>query len=147
MAKAKADLTKHWDTYAILHREKALIAKHYPRFKFNLTRTMLRCIYAIPSPTSDKLYKTEITYTPPMAPKVHILDPPIEMNKHTHVYADDSLCLYYPGDLSWSYGTHHIYDKIIPWIAEWIVYYELYRHCYNLIAICILGHDMYAVWQ
>ena len=40
--------------------------------------------------------------------------------------ADNSLCLYYPGDLTWS-DKHHLYDKTIPWLVEWLVFYELYQ--------------------
>ena len=127
MAKSKPNHNKHWDVYAVLHREKVLLEKYYTGFRYFLSRAKLRCLFSIPSPTSDIKYKIEVEYAPPHAPKVRVVDPPLELNQKTHAYSDESLCLFYPGDLNWSYGSHHLYDKIIPWTAEWIVFYELYQ--------------------
>ena len=62
-------------------------------------------------------------------PKVFVLNPGVEYRNHTHPHfypADNSLCLYYPGDLNWS-DKHHLHDKTIPWLAKWLVFYELYQ--------------------
>jgi hypothetical protein len=75
------------------------------------------------------MYQIKINYTPGRPPKVFVLNSDMEFQDHsfTHFYpADNSLCLYYPGDLAWS-DKHHLHDKIIPWLAEWLVFYELYQ--------------------
>jgi hypothetical protein len=41
------------------------------------------------------------------------------------MYGDHSLCLHYPADMKWS-GHTPLYKYTIPWIAEWILFYELY---------------------
>jgi hypothetical protein len=57
---------------------------------------------------------------------VKIIDPCLERlegERLPHVYENDELCLYYPGE--WS-GKSHIADTIIPWISEWLLHYEIW---------------------
>ena len=68
-------------------------------------------------------------YTPGQAPKVFVLNSDIEYRNHSHTHfypADNSLCLYYPGDLQW-FDKHYLHDKTISWLAECLVFYELYQ--------------------
>ncbi|MBU1820006.1 MAG: hypothetical protein KKG00_00660, partial [Bacteroidetes bacterium] len=58
-------------------------------------------------------------------PQVYILNPTVEPNADIHIYREGALCLFYPGDLRWRDKTS-IAELTIPWIYEWIVYYELY---------------------
>lgn len=46
-------------------------------------------------------------------------------NKTIHMYKDHSLCLSYPPDIKWTERTN-IHEYTIPWLSEWILYYELY---------------------
>lgn len=41
------------------------------------------------------------------------------------MFKDHSLCLHYPPDKKWS-GWTPIYQFTIPWLVEWIYYYEIY---------------------
>jgi len=41
------------------------------------------------------------------------------------MYKDRSLCLYFPEDDQWKISDD-VHKKIIPWVAEWLVFYELY---------------------
>ena len=41
-------------------------------------------------------------------------------------FFDRSLCLYDPQDMPWT-DQIVIAETIIPWIGEWIVFYELYK--------------------
>jgi hypothetical protein len=41
------------------------------------------------------------------------------------MYEDRSLCLYFPEDERWKISDD-AHRKIIPWVAEWLVFYELY---------------------
>ena len=44
------------------------------------------------------------------------------------MYANGTLCLYKPTDDPWK-PSDNIHEKIIPWTAEWLVFYELYLMC------------------
>jgi hypothetical protein len=78
-------------------------------------------------PDKDSVqYSVKIIYTGRKAPKVYITYPKIPVNSKTHMYPDGSLCLYYPKDDPWRRGKH-IHETIIPWTAEWLVYYEIYQ--------------------
>lgn len=41
------------------------------------------------------------------------------------MYNDHSLCLHYPPDMKWNERLK-IYEYTIPWISEWIIYYEIF---------------------
>ena len=71
-------------------------------------------------------YEVEIIYKLGSPPKVFILSPEIRYSPKIHMYSDKSLCLYYPRDMPWT-NQMVIADIIIPWIGEWIVFYELYK--------------------
>ena len=58
------------------------------------------------------------------SPKVFVMNPkPVEKAKH--VYADGSLCLFYPPDRSWT-DRSLIAETTIPWTAEWLFFYEVW---------------------
>lgn len=76
-------------------------------------------------PTEESLlYITQISYTPPCPPRVHVLSPEIASNT-PHRYKDGSLCLYFPRDLSWT-PEHLISRTIVPWTILWLRCYELW---------------------
>ncbi len=42
-----------------------------------------------------------------------------------HLYADGSLCLYWPKE--WQWAAHEaIAETLLPWAALWLYYYELW---------------------
>jgi hypothetical protein len=72
-------------------------------------------------------YVVRIRYTAGNFPRVVVLDPPLEPNEHgelPHFYRDGSVCLHEPHQ--WD-ESMLIADTILPWISEWLVYYELWR--------------------
>lgn len=70
-------------------------------------------------------YDIRIEFRAGACPQVFILNPQIESTAEIHIYREGSLCLYFPGDLQWKPVTN-IAEYTIPWIYEWILYYELY---------------------
>lgn len=70
-------------------------------------------------------YKVKIEYLPGIAPWVHIISPVIEPQPAIHMYSDKSLCLHFASDHTWTNRTR-IAETTIPWIAEWIVCYEVW---------------------
>lgn len=70
-------------------------------------------------------YAVRIVHDPGRAPRVfvdnHDLDPGCR-----HLYPDDSLCLYWPEEWTWSRGES-LTSTLLPWIAFWLYYYELWQ--------------------
>ena len=113
--------------YSIAFREKSLISKHYDCFtNISISNDTLTCTgWLQPSELSIK-YKIKIIYHPDSTPKVYVKEPNIEYNDEIHMYSDKRLCLYYPKEMPWN-NTMHLTHTIIPWTAEWLIFYELYQ--------------------
>ncbi len=72
-----------------------------------------------------KAYVVRIEFRAGCFPQVYVLNPLIKPNADIHIYNEGSLCLFYPGDLKWK-NTTSIAENTIPWIYEWILFYELF---------------------
>lgn len=70
-------------------------------------------------------YDVRVEFRAGCFPQVYVLNPSIKPNANIHIYREGSLCLFYPGDLKWK-DTTSIAEYTIPWIYEWILFYELY---------------------
>ena len=105
--------------------QKQMIVKHFDCFKCNVDRNGLSCTGYIKPDADSIAYKIQIKYNGVGVPKVYVRNPVIEKNAKIHRYADDSLCLYYPVEDPWNHAKS-IHDTIIPWTAEWLVYYKLF---------------------
>lgn len=71
-------------------------------------------------------YKIRIEYVSGQTPQVFITSHDIKPLAKIHMYKSGALCLFYPPDLKWTYRTKTA-DHTIPWVAEWIVAYELFQ--------------------
>lgn len=99
--------------------------KHFPCFDCSLKKGILICTGTIqPSEHCDKYYLT-VTLKQGGVPKVRITKPRIQPSPKIHMFEDGSLCLYDFRDESWTEKAN-IHETIIPWTAEWLVYYELF---------------------
>jgi hypothetical protein len=105
--------------------QKALIEKWFPCFRCRLSRRTLECIGEIVPSDDCATYRIRIQYEQGSIPKVWIEDPPIKPSPRIHMYGDGSLCLYFWHEQPWK-SSDDIHKKIIPWIAEWLVFYELH---------------------
>lgn len=113
--------------FAISMREKKLIEKYYDCFDCKINRNKLKCIGNIKPTDYSISYKLKIEYKPPISPDVSIISPEIDYNDDIHMYSDTkNLCLYYTGDMRWNV-ERNLFDTIIPWTAEWLIFYELYQ--------------------
>ncbi len=80
-----------------------------------------------PTETSP-VYTVKIVY--PFAdrysgcPKVSIVYPHLHP-KAPHRYCDDSLCLFFPPERSWT-PNRFISDTTVPWTALWLAFYEIW---------------------
>ena len=107
--------------------EKKLIEKHYECMRCTVSRDGLLKAKGCITPTDiSETYEFIIEYLPYHKPVVNIERPRIEYSNDIHIYSDGSLCLYYLGDMRWDKALH-IHNTIIPWTAEWILFYELYK--------------------
>lgn len=105
--------------------QKHLVEKHFPAFRCRLNRSVLECTGEIrPTDQSDP-YTVRVSFTEWGVPEVRIVKPRIAHNSAIHMYRNGTLCLYHPPTQPWS-GALDLHKTIIPWIAEWLVYYELY---------------------
>lgn len=112
----------------ISKRESAFIKTNYDFIDIETKGSLMFC-YGKYQPTPySPIYKFRIKYNPYVKPPVvTISEPQIAYSDDIHMYPkDNSLCLYHKSDLIWDTNKHHLYDTIIPWTIEWIVFYELY---------------------
>lgn len=107
--------------------EKYRIEKHFPCFRCELRHHNLLICYGsiIPSDGCDA-YKLKIEYRERGIPKIYITDPFIEPNPKYHIYRQGHLCLYDYRESPWM-AKMCLYDTIIPWAAEWLVFYEIWK--------------------
>lgn len=77
----------------------------------------------------SKTYKVLLSYSPfhnYRYDRIYIDDKSIKYNKEIHLYRDLSLCLYHPIIDKPTLQIIPLF-KIIPWITEWIVFYEQWK--------------------
>ena len=108
--------------------QKSLIEKHFPCFRCRLTHRHLKCEGIITPSENCNSYRIIISYEQGRVPRVCIKEPEITPFPEIHMYGDGTLCLYKPTDDPWK-RLDNIHEKIIPWTAEWLVFYELYLLC------------------
>lgn len=115
-------------SYRIHHLQKARIEKAYDCFRCRLLEHG-KCIVCTgrlkPLPEIEE-YRVTIQQVDGTAPYVFITSPEIAYNEEIHMYKDRRLCLYFPEDMKWT-SNLSIAELTIPWINEWIIYYELYK--------------------
>lgn len=127
MAKNKIPSDKYKNAYTGIIIERKLIKNRYSQFYCRLEKNKILKCRGVIKPTSSSInYAFLIDYNYLGSPKTYITDPNIKYDSKIHLYKDKSLCLYDCREDPWNH-TKHISDTIIPWISEWIVYYEIYK--------------------
>ena len=114
-----------YNKYSHLCYQQELIEKEYDFLDCRIIRNVLTCTGSIKPDNCKGTYKVKIECVAGFEPKTTILSPEIEPSEKIHMYKDHSLCLHYPPDMKWGVQTM-IYQYTIPWISEWIIFYELY---------------------
>jgi hypothetical protein len=105
--------------------EQSLLRKHFPFLRSRISGLNLVSTGRLqPSPESP-VYRIELTYKPPHSPQVRVIKPFITYDARIHMYKDDTLCLYDYRKQPWQQAWH-IHETVIPWAAEWLLYYELF---------------------
>ena len=78
--------------------------------------------------TDKRCVPVEVSYRQGLGrARVVVLDPPpiviAEDEELPHVFPGNELCLHYPGE----WNGQRIDETVLPWIAEWLLHYELWR--------------------
>jgi hypothetical protein len=128
MAKAPRISRDHRLDYRRFVIQKTLIEKHFPCFTCKLRRGHLKCEGRITPSEGCATYRVAISYEQGGVPKVVIKEPHITPSPSIHMYRNGALCLYQPIEDPWK-PADNIHQKIIPWTAEWLVFYELFLIC------------------
>lgn len=109
-------------SYAMLQKRE--LEKKFSFLKCRIENDTLIC-RGVFQPDNCNAYDVRIEFRAGCFPQVYILSPEIKANADIHIYNEGSLCLFYPGELKWK-DTTSIAENTIPWIFEWILFYELY---------------------
>lgn len=115
-------------SYQVLCVQKLKIERQYNCFRcriLNHGQSMVCTAMLQPLHYTDE-YEVEMIFSGKSVPKIYLKSPKIPVNYEIHMYAEGNLCLFYPPDFKWTESTSAA-DSIIPWINEWIVYYEIYK--------------------
>ncbi len=116
---------KPYNKFSILRYQQELIEINFPFLSCNIKNKVLCCTGWIQPDGCKEKYKIKIEYVAGYEPKSTILFPKIEPGKEIHMYKDYSLCLHYSEDMIWNERIR-IHEYTVPWISEWIIYYEIY---------------------
>lgn len=106
-------------------RQRLEMAKHYPSFTCNCTKRNLSFVGEICPSANCQTYEISVKLPFDKIPSVRILTPEIAPSHKYHMYSDGRLCLYKPSEQPW-YRNDFLHEKIIPWTAEWVLFYEIY---------------------
>lgn len=118
----KSDGEKHRRIIA----ENLLIQERFPFLHTRMAGTRLVCRGRIQPTESSAVYRIEVLFEPWSAPEVRILEPVIKPEGKLHFYRSGALCLYDWREQPWE-RRWHLADTVIPWTAEWLVFYEIYQ--------------------
>lgn len=107
-------------------KERSAIEADFDFLNCRITSIGLICEGLFSVPETSNEYEVQIIYSHPNQPEVFVRNPQIEYKPELHMYKNGSLCLYYPKDNSFT-SKSMLFDTIIPWTSEWLIFYELYR--------------------
>lgn len=99
--------------------------KHFPCFKCSLMRGTLECIGEITPSDDCDTYRIRIRLRRRGTPEVRVLNPKIQQSSKIHMFSTEDLCLFDHREKPWM-DRDNLHEKIVPWTAEWLVFYELY---------------------
>ena len=96
----------------------------FPSFNYHRENNQIFWIGTLQPTEISPTYKIKIIYRYKKSPKAFVIEPSILNNPHLYPN-DQSICIHYPKDSSWTYSSI-IAETIVPWIAEWLLCYEFW---------------------
>ena len=115
----RVDPSKHLAT------QKFHMKRHFPCFECSLQNGVLECVGEITPCEECATYKIRIRLRRGFTPKVRVLEPKVQPSSKIHTFSNGDLCLYDHRKHPWM-TDDNLHEKIVPWTAEWLVYYELF---------------------
>jgi hypothetical protein len=113
-----------------VHEQLALMRLVHPEFQSTVRDGALCCRGTIQPTPLNQAYQVRVEYRAPEAPLAYVDDPQLRRRdpkeRIPHTYEGDRPCLYLPGVNEWR-SDKRIAETIIPWLSEWLFYYEVWR--------------------
>jgi hypothetical protein len=103
--------------------QQTMVEKLFPGCKIQVENQVLFLDFNIKDPDYKTEYYLQIQYISQSWFKVFVLKPKIKSSVIIHMYPDNSLCLYYPPDIS-PFRRLWIGKDLIPMAALWVCHYE-----------------------
>jgi hypothetical protein len=110
-----------------LAQQALALRRAFPQVKVLMRGTVLTWTGPISPTPLSRCYTVRVTYRAGEHPRVAVIDPPLQPDENGHLphfYRDGSICLYAAGE--WD-ASMFIADTILPWTAEWLAHYELWK--------------------
>lgn len=120
-------MSRRGPVYLSIVQQAIAIRSQWPGSAPTLRQNRLTWIGSLQPSAVSPEYKVRLRYRVGGRPTVHVLDPkpdPGHRDRLPHVYSGNELCLYTPGE--WN-GSMSIATTIIPWAADWLFHYELWK--------------------
>jgi hypothetical protein len=105
--------------------ENLLIQERFPFLTTRMAGNRLVSRGRIQPTETSAVYRIEVCYEPWSAPEVRVLEPAIKSEGKLHFYKNGTLCLYDWREQPWEKRLR-LADTVIPWTAEWLLFYEIY---------------------
>lgn len=125
--KIKSIHQKDW--YIFLSIQKFLLEKHFEWLKLSIDKNTKTLIGSGMLNIAGKDHSILISYSSfhkYRYERIFINDKSLKYNNDIHLYGDLSLCLYHP-TIDQSIFRRLSLFEIIPWISEWIIFYEQWK--------------------
>ncbi|MDR3404777.1 MAG: hypothetical protein P4L99_19895 [Chthoniobacter sp.] len=113
------------DRYQKCVLEKLLLRRHFPQFDVKLVGNRLTARGTMTTEQNGSKYVIQLGLQPRNDPTVRILRPDIPVDQKVHIHSSGNLRLFDWREQKWQKGWH-LHETIIPWTAEWLMFYELY---------------------
>ena len=113
-----------------VHEQLAMMGIEHPKFRCSIRSGLLVCRGGITPTEMNRTFRVRVEYRAPTAPLSFVEEPPLRRRRPEepipHTYDSDRPCLYLPGANEWR-SDKRIAHTIIPWLSEWLFYYEVWR--------------------
>lgn len=112
-----------------LAQQRIGVSSHFPGFRYSGNHKVGIWTGSLRPGDECDTYKVKIEYKPGSRPKLTVLSPKLykraDQSRIPHVYPGDHPCVYFPKTGEWHSGRP-IGNTIIPWLAVWLYYYEVW---------------------
>ena len=123
----KNEHQRNW--YAFLYVQKLLVEAHFDWIDLSINSKMRSLIGNGILDLHGKRRRISVQFSPfnkYRYDRIYIEDKSIKFHDGIHLYNDMSLCLYHPIIDQPVFNRVPLF-KMIPWISEWIVFYEQWK--------------------